>query len=247
MQLQQELELIANELNEVNDLAEKKSILFKRIKSQELELNENMKWFKDDENVDKKEQAINESAANVFSDEEEKKIEDNDDQHEIKRCCSAQENKHNLASKNPQDQLGEMDGEELCAICYTSELREEPCVRLGCGHVFHSNCVLQLLQHKWNTLKISFAFMACPTCKQEIKETTCPEINAEIARLSQLRDNLEEMALEVAENQGLHLSERLTTAGDPFEGDLKGLALHSCAFYECHDCQKPYFGGMIDC
>lgn len=52
MQLQQELELIANELNGVNDLAEKKTILFKRIKSQELELNENMKWFKDEENVD---------------------------------------------------------------------------------------------------------------------------------------------------------------------------------------------------
>ena len=89
--------------------------------------------------------------------------------------------------------------------------------------------------------------MACPSCKQEIKETSCPEINAELARLAELRDNLEEMALEVAQNQGLHLSERLNTPGDPFEGDLKGLALHSCAFYECHDCQKPYFGGMIDC
>ena len=103
MQLQQELELIANELNGANDLAEKKSIHFKRIKSQELELNENMKWFKEDENVDKKDQAINESAARVISDEEEKKIEDNDDQHEIKRCCGAQENKHDLASVNPQD------------------------------------------------------------------------------------------------------------------------------------------------
>ena len=55
------------------------------------------------------------------------------------------------------------------------------------------------------------------------------------------------MALEVAENQGLNHSERLVTAGDPYEGDLKGLALHSCAFYECYECKKPYFGGMIDC
>ena len=29
---------------------------------------------------------------------------------------------------------------EYC-ICYTSELGEEPCVRLACGHVFHANCV----------------------------------------------------------------------------------------------------------
>ena len=30
---------------------------------------------------------------------------------------------------------------ELCGICYTCELGEEACVRLGCGHVFHANCV----------------------------------------------------------------------------------------------------------
>ena len=23
--------------------------------------------------------------------------------------------------------------------------------------------------------------------------------------------------------------------------------MHSCTFYECHDCKKPYFGGMADC
>ena len=77
--------------------------------------------------------------------------------------------------------------DELCAICYTSELREEPCVKLNCGHIFHENCVLQLLQHRWNTLKISFAFMACPTCKQEITETNNPDINKELASLKELR------------------------------------------------------------
>ena len=52
MQLLQELELIANELNGVNDLAKspiKKPILLQRIKSQELKLNESMKWFQDEE------------------------------------------------------------------------------------------------------------------------------------------------------------------------------------------------------
>ena len=55
------------------------------------------------------------------------------------------------------------------------------------------------------------------------------------------------MALQAAKNQGLNHSERLTTPGDPYIGDLKGLAMHSCAFYECFDCKKPYFGGMVDC
>ena len=34
---------------------------------------------------------------------------------------------------------------ELCTICYTSELREEPSVQLSCGHIFHANCIKQLL------------------------------------------------------------------------------------------------------
>ena len=104
---------------------------------------------------------------------------------------------HSLPSN---DQAAEDNGDDLCAICYTSELREEPCVKLGCGHTFHSNCVLQLLQHKWNTLKISFAFMACPSCKQDIQVEGCTPITEELATLAELRENIKKLALEVAEN-----------------------------------------------
>ena len=65
--------------------------------------------------------------------------------------------------------------DELCAICYCSELSDEPCVALSCGHVFHANCVKQLLEHKWNGLKISFAFMSCPSCKTPIESLDCVE------------------------------------------------------------------------
>ena len=58
---------------------------------------------------------------------------------------------------------------ELGGICYTSELGEEPCVRLICGHVFHANCVLMMLTHKYSTLKITFGYLDCPSCKQEIR------------------------------------------------------------------------------
>ena len=58
--------------------------------------------------------------------------------------------------------------DDLCSICYTSELGAQSCVKLTCGHVFHADCVLQLLKHRWSTLKVSFAFMSCPSCKQEI-------------------------------------------------------------------------------
>ena len=84
-------------------------------------------------------------------------------------------------------------------------------------------------------------------CKRDIEVTDSSEIMAELMKLKQLRSSVETLALEVANNQGLNHSERLTTPGDPYEGDLKGLAMHSCTFYECSDCKKPYFGGMADC
>ena len=61
-----------------------------------------------------------------------------------------------------------------------------------------------------------------------------------------MKDKVEMMALDVAFNQGLDHSERYLPGGD-YEGDLAGLAMHSCSFYECFKCDKIYFGGMIDC
>ena len=93
--------------------------------------------------------------------------------------------------------------EELCNICWTSDLESEACVQLGCGHVFHANCVHKLLKYRWSTLKISFAFMSCPSCKQSIKENRCKEIQTEIASLKKLRVSVENIALKVAKNEGL--------------------------------------------
>ena len=64
---------------------------------------------------------------------------------------------------------GGINADELCGICYTSELGAEACSKLSCGHVFHTGCVVQLLKHKWTSLRISFAFMSCPGCKQDIE------------------------------------------------------------------------------
>ena len=57
---------------------------------------------------------------------------------------------------------------ELCGICFTSELSEEPCVILACGHVFHANCLMMMLTYRWSTAKITFGYLDCPNCKQEI-------------------------------------------------------------------------------
>ena len=68
--------------------------------------------------------------------------------------------------------------DELCTICYTSELADAPSVILKCGHAYHTDCVRELLQHKWNTLRISFSYLQCPSCKQDID---CLELAQEVA------------------------------------------------------------------
>ena len=84
------------------------------------------------------------------------------------KCCGLRGEVDCMPCLEPECQQSDSrlpSGDELCAICFTSELRDEACIKLGCGHVFHANCVLKLLKHGWNTLKISFAFASCPSCK----------------------------------------------------------------------------------
>ena len=154
-------------------------------------------------------------------------------------------------SKDCADAAGHFEGvdeDELCTICYTQELGAEPSTRLSCGHVFHTNCIVQLLKHRWSTLRISFAFMSCPSCKQELELQGAPrEIARELGPLLALRKEVEKQALENAEKQGLLSDERLRTPSDDYFGRPQEFANHRCSFYQCYDCKKPYFGGLIDC
>ena len=56
-----------------------------------------------------------------------------------------------------------------CSICCFAILADAPCVRVCNNHVFHAKCVKTLIDNKWNTLRISFAFLDCPACKKPMK------------------------------------------------------------------------------
>ena len=143
---------------------------------------------------------------------------------------------------------GVSSGDELCAICFTSELNSEACSRLSCGHVFHTNCVVQLLKHKWSTLRINFSFMSCPSCKKEIEfKGLSKPIAKELRPLRSLKHKVETEALFNAKRQRVLKDKRLTTKGDAYYNKPKEFAMHKCTFYECFRCKSPYFGGLIDC
>lgn len=90
--------------------------------------------------------------------------------------------------------------------------------------------------------------MSCPSCKQEItfKGLSSP-IATELRPLVSLKNKVEKEALVNAEKQGILKDDRLTTPGDAYFGKPQEYANHRCSFYLCNGCEKPYFGGLIDC
>ena len=79
--------------------------------------------------------------------------------------------------------------DDLCNICYTSELGSDPAVKLGCGHIFHAQCVRDLFKHKWSTLRISFDFLACPACKSSINRLNqYPQLQDDLSKLLKLKE-----------------------------------------------------------
>ena len=137
---------------------------------------------------------------------------------------------------------------ELCQICYTCELEEEPCVRLVCGHVFHANCILQMLTHRYSTSKITFGYLDCPCCKtQMLIDYEVPILSEKLMEQLEFKWKITEMSVKQAREEGYDREGRVVTEGDIYFGDLEGFALKNCTFYECNKCKEPYFGGMEDC
>ena len=135
-------------------------------------------------------------------------------------CAAADESNTNLPSSD-----------ELCTICYTCELQEEPCVQLSCGHIFHANCVLELLKHKWSTLRITFAFMSCPNCKKPIDIQHVDEIYDELEKLQILRSEIQVQAMKICKKEGHDQDPRVTTPGDFYYNNLMAFAEAKVSFF----------------
>lgn len=65
--------------------------------------------------------------------------------------------------KDEQKTLG-CTNDSNCVICYTDNLGQAPSVYLKCKHIFHLDCLIRLVNNKWNGPRISFGFLDCPAC-----------------------------------------------------------------------------------
>lgn len=93
-------------------------------------------------------------------------------------------------------QLNGVNGDQYCAVCYIEALSASPCIRSGCGHIFHVKCLKKRFEIKWLTPRIFFNFCLCPLCKKWI---TVPE-ESELYKFSNenqiLYEKIQTMALD---------------------------------------------------
>ena len=101
-----------------------------------------------------------------------------------------------------------------------SGLGQEPCVRLGCKHIFHVACISKILRQRWLSPRINFAFMNCPSCKVRISADYCPEIKKLMDDAEKVENDVKDKALKRSKEEGLHKDPRLKVPGDAYYNDL---------------------------
>lgn len=68
---------------------------------------------------------------------------------------------------------------------------QKPCIQIGCGHVFHAECLRQHLRARWPDKNISFRFLKCPKCRRDIEGTShVSQFHQEVSKVSALKRNI---------------------------------------------------------
>ena len=84
----------------------------------------------------------------------------------IDRGCIEEFNK----GRPPQTQMFvDYADTDVCNICWVSGLGDEPSMMLGCRHIFHVVCIEKRIMTKWAPPRITWDFLSCPSCKQEMQ------------------------------------------------------------------------------
>jgi len=141
------------------------------------------------------------------------------------------------------DKANGQEQDDFCNICWTESLRNQPCVRLDCGHVFHVNCVKDKLDAGRNSARIVFGYMECPLCKKHMNH---PALREELKSHVVLYQKVKDKALQRLDFEKL-ADDAMIKKGGKFAGDPLGFAMKKFAYYPCFTCKQPYFGGHRAC
>ncbi len=145
--------------------------------------------------------------------------------------------------------------DDECAICYTEELGQAPCVMLACGgpgggarHVFHADCLKTRLEKGWAGASIDFSFLKCPLCDARVTAAAAhPLLKPVLARHLELERRVGDMAVARLAFEGMEGDPAIALPGGRFFRDPRAFAMHHFSFFQCFECQAPYFAGAHAC
>jgi len=156
------------------------------------------------------------------------------------RCLPCLQCTESGASSSSDKPLASAD--DYCTFCMYA-ISSEPAIMLGCKHVFHMRCVRRMLQQRWSGARIDFSFQCCPSCRTPMVHEMLAEY---LAPINKLYEEVRKKALLRLEYEGLADAEELRQGGSFYERPAD-FAMSKFAYYMCYQCQKPYFGGGVQC
>jgi len=135
------------------------------------------------------------------------------------------------------------DGDEWCPICWTEPINAAPAIRLNCGHVLHHHCAEAMVK-KGNTggRRLTFKSIRCPLCKAVMQH---PSINSIVAPQFNMYQKVRRKALQRWVFEQRRPLPRPNDLSD--EDRIATLAMQKMTFFECSQCNEPYYGGEIEC
>ena len=125
-------------------------------------------------------------------------------------------------------------------------LSTTPSIVLDCGHSFCEECIRKILKTMYSGPRISFSFLKCPDdrCTSQISH---PLLASDLAPSLALEDAVRKKALMRLRYEQAEKMPELSDPASKFFNDPSGFALDRYAYYLCHKCDKPYFGGLARC
>lgn len=134
--------------------------------------------------------------------------------------------------------------DDFCNICFTDSLGSEACIQLDCGHIFHYDCIKKKIEEGKNSApKIDFGYLNCPLCKIRMSHPLL-----DLGEVQSLHRDLQKQTYEILEKENLLKNEDIVDPASEYHNDPCGYGLYRrFAFYRCHQCKQPYYGGQARC
>jgi E3 ubiquitin-protein ligase MYCBP2 len=159
-------------------------------------------------------------------------------------CCGIKGEDPCLQCLEEECQTGGVCKEDFCNICYTEGLGSAPTIRIACGHLFHFTCIQLKLRKRWTGSRITFGFLNCPLCKQQIDH---PALRSELEPMLKMLEDIRGKAQQRLKIEGNDKDAAVCEPSGRYFRRPIDYAMDKFAYYPCFKCKQPYFGGQRQC